>query len=866
MRFVTTACVFLGLGVAIQAVAQGPVEAETRRTELESLSSQLHQRDQIQKAQALAWAQRTGVPMRRELPNGGVLELQRIAPGIGPVFYITNNILAAQTVSTDKVWPGGSAGLGLDGAGMIMSEWDGGAVYGDHFDLAGRVTQVDGATELSGHATHVAGTLIGSGFLSIDTQGMAPAAMLDAHDWNSDTAEMATAAAAGRLVSNHSYGIAAGWIPIGDDPPNNWWWIGGADPGDLEDANFGYYDSESALWDQIAQNAPYFLIVKAAGNDRFDLGPEPGEEYTIIDQDGNPLGTSTVARPPDCAPQGFDCLPTHAGAKNILTVGAVDAIPGGYVPLGGPEQVAMSLFSGWGPTDDGRIKPDLVADGVFLYSAWTPPEFFAFAAGTSQSTPNVSGSLLLLQQHYENIHGADLFLRAASLKALAIHTADESGAAPGPDYSFGWGLLNTHSAARVISEEGSGHQIIEGSLSDGAMDSHSVTVSQPNSVVTATLAWTDPPGTPPAPSLDPPDLMLVNDLDLRLEHGSGTRQPWVLDPANPAAPATTADNFRDNVEQVRFTADACTYAVDVRHKGNLLDNLAQDYSLIISVEPPPAQGTLVIDEDFTGGLPAGWSVLTEQGVDWTIYDPVMDDPRYDNHTGGSGRFAMVDNNFSNYSVTSLQTPVLDLSAYESAVLRFSSYFFFDLLEAISVEFSTDGGSNWQQAWENVGEIHDPRRIVLDLTDSIAGEANAMLRFRYDSMANNQGNLWQVDDVVLEAFQPPGGAGTPPAPALGPGPADGAVDIALDSMLNWSMGSGADSHDVYFGTAYPLGPGEFQGNQAGTTFNPGPLAPGTTYFWRIDEVNAEGTAQGCSWSFTTQDVPPDVIWSHGFEGS
>lgn len=865
MKFVTVGSVLFGLGLAVQAVAQSPVATETRRAELRALASQLHQRDRNERAQARAWARQAGIPVRRELPNGGVLELQRITSGVRPIFYITHNILAAQTVFTDEVWPGGSAGLGLDGSGMTMSEWDGGAVYGDHPDLIGRVTQVDGATELNGHSTHVAGTLIGAGFPTIDTRGMAYAAALDAYDWNSDSAEMANAAADGRLVSNHSYGVAAGWIPIGGDPPDNWWWIGGPNPDDLEDPNFGYYDSESQLWDQIARDAPYFLIVKAAGNDRFVLGPEPGEEYTIIDQDGQFVATSTVQRPPDCAPAGFDCMPTHAGAKNILTVGAVDALPGGYLPLGGPEQVAMTLFSGWGPTDDGRIKPDLVGDGVFVFSAWTPPELYALAAGTSQATPNVSGSLLLLQQHYENLHGSGQYLRAASLKALAIHTADEAGAAPGPDYAFGWGLLNTQTAARVISDDGVDHQIIEDSLGDGTVDSHSVSVSQPDSVITATLVWADPPGTPPAPSLDPPDLMLVNDLDLRISHGLQTHLPWVLDPADPAAPAITGDNIRDNVEQVRFVADTCTYRAEVRHKGSLLDGAAQDYSLIISVQAPPEQGTLLIDEDFSGGLPAGWGVHTQQGVSWTINDPVPGDTRLDNHTGGSGPFAMVDNNFTNQTVTSLQTPLLDLSAFDSAVLRFRSYFFFDLLESIIVEVSTDGGSNWKLAWENFGEIHDPRRIVLDVSDSIAGQASVMLRFRYDSNGATQGNLWQIDDIVLEAFQSQGGASDLPGPAVSPSPDDGASNVGLKTGLEWGGGLAADSHDVFFGTSYPLGPGEFQGNQPGTTFDPGPLAAGTTYYWRVDEVNAEGSTRGCTWSFTTVGEPPEVILISGFEG-
>ena len=607
--------------LASGAIAQSRVALETDQAKLHTLSASLLQRDAQDRLQALEFARRSGFPLRRELPGGGVMELQRIVPGVGPVFYITNNIDAADTVSTDEVWPGGSAGLNLEGGGMTLAEWDGGAIFSEHPDFAGRLTQVDGATEVSGHSTHVAGTLMGSGVPFADSRGMAPAAHLNAYDWNSDTAEMAAAAAAGQLVSNHSYGIAAGWLFTGEPAPDTWLWIGGADPGDVEDANFGYYDSESALWDQIAFDAPYYLIVKASGNDRSDIGPAPGEEYTVIDQDGNPLFTSTLPRDADCAPAGYDCLPTHSVTKNILTVGAVDDLIGGWSEITGPSAVAMADFSGWGPTDDGRIKPDLVGNGVFLFSAWPDLPYYALAAGTSMSTPNVTGSLILLQQHYENINGPDNFMRAATLKALAIHSADEAGEDPGPDYAFGWGLLNTRSAAQVISGAGGGnHEITEGSLAPGAVDSYAVSVTQPDAVVKATLVWADPPGTPPAPSLDPPDLMLVNDLDLRIGRGGSEWFPWVLDPANPAAAATTGDNFRDNVEQVQLNnADTCDYTVRVRHKGNLLNNQAQDYSLIVSVKPPPPTSAgFVIQEDFSGGLPAGWSVDTTMGIPCAI--------------------------------------------------------------------------------------------------------------------------------------------------------------------------------------------------------------------------------------------------------
>jgi len=849
-----------------QAFAQSPIAQKTRQAKLQALSAQLLQRDTSDRRQVQAYARGTGVAVRRELPNGRVLELQRIAPGIGPVFYITNNIDAADTVSTDEVWPGGSTGLNLDGSGMTLAEWDGGAVFAEHPDFTGRLTQMDGATEVSGHSTHVAGTLAGSGLgLLPDSRGMAFAAQLDAYDWNSDTAEMASAAAAGQLVSNHSYGTAAGWLYLGGEAPDNWWWIGGADPGDVEDANFGYYDTESALWDQVAYDAPYYLIVKAAGNDRSEIGPAPGEEYTVIDQEGEPLFISTLPRQPDCAPYGYDCLPTHSVAKNILTVGAVDDLPGGYSDISGPSAVAMSEFSSWGPTDDGRIKPDLVGNGVFLFSAWPDPPYYALAAGTSMATPNVTGSLILLQQHYENLNGPGSFLRAASLKALAIHTADEAGADPGPDYAFGWGLFNTQSAAEVISGVNGIHRIIEGSLANDGVATVDISVAQANAVIAATLVWADPPGTPPAPTLDPPDRMLVNDLDLRITHGSDIAMPWVLDPANPAAAATTGDNFRDNVEQVQISpAASCDYKVEVRHKGTLLDSVAQDYSLIISVTPPPpVSAGFVIDENFSGGLPAGWSVETVEGIPWTIKTPVEGDERLDNNTGGSGNFAMVDNNYRNQTETSLLAPELDLGTYYAAVLRFSSAYVFDTLESLNVDVSTDGGANWTNAWTFQGFNPLPTRYVLDLSAAVAGEASVKLRFRYDSENEIQGDYWQVDDVELEVFGGPS-PGSPPGPVTDPVPADGASDLALDTSLAWTADSEAVSHDVYFGTAGSPGVGEFQGNQAGTAFDPGPLAPGTTYYWRIDEVNANGTTPGCTWSFTTRAEPSEVIHADGFE--
>jgi len=93
---------------------------------------------------------------------------------------------------------------------------------------------------------------------------------------------------------------------------------------------------------------------------------------------------------------------------------------------------------------------------------------------------------------------------------------------------------------------------------------------------------------------------------------------------------------------------------------------------------------------------------------------------------------------------------------------------------------------------------------------------------------------------------------PPGQASNPSPANGATSVAITTDLSWTAGSGATSHDVYFGTTSP---GTFRGNQAGTTYDTGTMANGTTYYWRIDEKNAAGTTTGVVWSFTTVALVP-----------
>ncbi len=96
---------------------------------------------------------------------------------------------------------------------------------------------------------------------------------------------------------------------------------------------------------------------------------------------------------------------------------------------------------------------------------------------------------------------------------------------------------------------------------------------------------------------------------------------------------------------------------------------------------------------------------------------------------------------------------------------------------------------------------------------------------------------------------------PPYKATDPSPSHLAASVPLDAVLTWTAGLGADSYRVHFGTTSP---GSYRGTQAGTSFNPGPLVGGQTYYWRIDGVNAAGTTTGDVWQFTvaTDAFPAD----------
>lgn len=567
------------LAAVLLSVQPGIGQVMIKRAALLDYAKHLQQKALADKAEALRAAGRYGLPVRID-QDGKTAELQSVSGG--KLFYfLTNNATAAKTISTSKVQPAGGY-FNLTGSNQTLGEWDAGRVRREHQEFPNsRVTQKDDASSNHSHSTHVACTMVGAGVQSA-ALGMSYGGKLDAYDWNSDMYEMATAAANGLKVSNHSYGYVTGWYWGNMGAGSGWYWMGDPDVCTYEDVSYGRYDEYAQGADSVASLAQNYLICWAAGNDR-GYGPNAGAGHYYWNSSANQWTWSTASRDKSGGAAGYDCI-SHVGlGKNIVTCAAVQGIPGSWTKA---SDVVMSSFSGWGPADDGRIKPDISACGVNVYSAVADgDQSYAYSNGTSMATPNVSGSIGLLLQHQANLNKPAML--SSTMKGLIIHTADEAGAADGPDYSFGWGLMNTLKAAQLMSlnaSRNSNFDIQELTLVQYGTISQEIYCdgTQP---LKATIAWIDPPGRIASYALDPTDTELVNDLDLRIIRKSDNTNfyPWKLNKDNPSAAATKGDNAVDNVEQALVSNPAKgVYIVKITHKGQLRDGLSQKVSLLLS--------------------------------------------------------------------------------------------------------------------------------------------------------------------------------------------------------------------------------------------------------------------------------------------
>ncbi|MBW8521800.1 S8 family serine peptidase [Chryseobacterium chendengshani] len=473
----------------------------------------------------------------------GVQELLDILPDGEKIYARTTNAGAATTARANHLYGGGSLGINIQGQNMRAAVWDGGNARDTHqeFMVGGnsKITLADGVN-YQDHATHVAGTIAAQGISSL-VRGVAFNSSITSYDWTSDLTEMLTEASTGLLVSNHSYGIGQ---------LSSLWF-------------YGAYDSRARQIDNICYNNQFYLPIVSAGNDRNETAAP---------------GSTQIANK-----AGYDMIFGHGNAKNIITVAAVNQV----TTYTDPSSVVMSSFSSWGPSDDGRIKPDISMKGVNVRSTLsTSDTATGLMSGTSMASPGITGVVLLLQQYYNQLYSN--YMKAATVKGLILHTADEAGSYTGPDYEFGWGLVNAQKSAITIRDKNSttstSKSVIEElNLANNSTFTKTVTASGTNPLKIS-ISWTDPQApTNNSGTIDPTTKYLVNDLDIKVVKNSVTYYPWKLQgmAAPYDSPSNNSTNDVDNFERVDIDNPSGTYTISVTHKGTLSGG-NQNFSLIVT--------------------------------------------------------------------------------------------------------------------------------------------------------------------------------------------------------------------------------------------------------------------------------------------
>ncbi|HYI10371.1 MAG TPA: S8 family serine peptidase [Thermoanaerobaculia bacterium] len=504
----------------------------------------------------------------------------------------TDNAISAALSHVTEIQ---AAPYNLTGAGVTVSLFELAEAQASHPEFGGRLTLAasGGTGSDKQHATHVAGTIGASG-VNAAARGMAPGVRIHQFCVSTPCGGRLTfledkednLKPLGIVVDNNSWGFVLGWSDEGGFPVWN----------DAEEY-FGAYDLiVGAPLDKFTIQQG-ILFVHSAGNDgNFQTFSSSVSEHRHVDGEGEVISNRLFCYSPngsgnDCpsACNGgcetvhhdpktpFDTLGVTAAAKNVIAVGSLNTVTG---------QPAISSFSSRGPAKDGRVKPDVVARGSNVLST-SPTNEYSRLGGTSMASPAVTGIAALLTEQWRKTNG-NANPTPAILKALIIAGAEDLGN-PGPDYTFGFGLVNAQKSADLIIANGTLNNHVRNlSFTDGAGQSFetSILVAQAQNV-RAVLNWSDPPIAMIDLEDDIAEKALVNDLDLKVIGPDGTEhRAWVLDPVQFKNNATRGTNIIDNVEMVEI-ANAAPGVYRVVATGTRVSEGPQTAVLVTSAAAVP---------------------------------------------------------------------------------------------------------------------------------------------------------------------------------------------------------------------------------------------------------------------------------------
>lgn len=533
------------------------LQKQPQEREIQAFKSKINQYNNLQKNEV----ERLKSLGHKEFisENGNEKQLIGVDEAGRPLYYTTLNAGAAKMTKADILYSGGSSGLSINGTDMVIWQWDFSKPRTTHELLAGKVNSYDNLQNqtISRHSTNIAGTLVGSNG-EAEARGIAYGAKINAYDWTNDVNEMLSEAyngANGILVANNSYGF---------------------DPMYLQTYQFGKYNVTAQSWDNLMYLKPYLQIVKAAGNAR-EIDP------AIV--------------PQVSAKGGYDLLEGAGIAKNVLVVASAKK----NVNMNSDEAFDISTFSSYGPTDDGRIKPDICAPGENIYSSIeTYDQAYGTYRGTSSAAAVVSGIITLLQQYYKSVSPSQSYMLSSTVRALLAHTANDKGT-EGPDYIYGWGLADAKRASAaiynniegIVNNEKKTTLIKEITLNQGNKYTLYVVPYETTQPLSATISWTDPQGNLVSNVIDLNNPNVINDLDLKIVkiNSNGTEStyyPWKLGGMSNLSGAATnnSTNNVDTIERVDIkNPEKTTYKIIVSPKTNatpLLPGGAQTFSIVVS--------------------------------------------------------------------------------------------------------------------------------------------------------------------------------------------------------------------------------------------------------------------------------------------
>ncbi len=441
-------------------------------------------------------------------------------------------------------------GKNLQGKGVAIGIGDN-ADISTHIDFSGRLVNRSPWIPAD-HGTHVSGTVAGAGIINIKNHGIAPGATLINQFFSN-------------IITNAPVYIADNNMVITN---NSYYSVEDGCPGT------GSYDVLSNYIDKQMGQYNQLMHVIAAGND----------------------GANT------CSPFPASFATVKSGwqsAKNVLTVGALNT-----------DDFGIAYFSSRGPVKDGRIKPEITAGGWAITST-SVNNTYGINYGTSMASPVVAGSLSLMYERYKQTHfGSNP--NSALMKAMLCNTAEDMGNA-GPDFTFGFGMINTRRAVEAIDS----NRYFINTVSDGGNRAHAITVPANTRRLKVMLYWADTAAVTNAA------VALVNDLDLTVTDPSAViHLPLILNPtpSNINDLAVEGIDHVNNIEQVVIENPAAgTYNIKIN--GFAVPFGAQEYVIsyeivkpAVTVEYPSGGEKLVPGE--TENI--RWSAYGNDGNNFTI--------------------------------------------------------------------------------------------------------------------------------------------------------------------------------------------------------------------------------------------------------